>query len=115
MDFQALKQGFAALAKLIGECPMLVVSGRTACSRSCRTCVRARSSTPRLGCESTAPLECRAARRRRPQKNSRFVFVPGPGDPCASDALPQPPLPRYFTEDVLAVCPNAIFASNPCR
>ena len=45
----------------------------------------------------------------------RFVFVPGPGDPSPSTALPQPPLPAYFTGELRRVLPTAVFASNPCR
>lgn len=50
-----------------------------------------------------------------PQNNSHLVFIPGPGDPCAGDVLPQPPLPKFFTEQLRTVLPKASFASNPCR
>jgi len=49
------------------------------------------------------------------QNNSHFVFIPGPGDPCPGDVLPQPPLPSYFTEQLQAVLPKVSFTSNPCR
>lgn len=49
------------------------------------------------------------------QAGSRFVFVPGPGDPSPGDILPQPPLPTFFTADITRVLPNAVFATNPCR
>lgn len=49
------------------------------------------------------------------QNGSHFVFIPGPGDPCPGDVLPQPPLPSFFTEHLRAVLPKVSFASNPCR
>lgn len=47
--------------------------------------------------------------------NSRFVFVPGPNDPGLGHLLPQPALPTYFTSELQAVLPNAVFSTNPCR
>ncbi|GFH20561.1 DNA polymerase II subunit 2, partial [Haematococcus lacustris] len=70
-DFQELKDGFAALARLIDQFPRIKAS-------------------------------------------TRFVFVPGPGDPGPAAVLPQPPLTPYFTADIMACMPNAVFASNPC-
>ena len=49
------------------------------------------------------------------QEESRFIFVPGPGDPGPGSALPRPPLPAYFTSDLRQLLPTAVFASNPCR
>lgn len=49
------------------------------------------------------------------QAHSRFVFVPGPNDPGLGHMLPQPALPSYFTSELQAVLPNAVFATNPCR
>ena len=49
------------------------------------------------------------------QEDSRFIFVPGPGDPGPGSALPRPPLPAYFTSDLRQLLPTAVFASNPCR
>lgn len=50
------------------------------------------------------------------QASTKFVFVPGPGDPGPADALPQPPLPSFFTSELVSVLgDNAVFASNPCR
>ncbi|GBF94898.1 hypothetical protein Rsub_08141 [Raphidocelis subcapitata] len=49
------------------------------------------------------------------KEGSRFVFVPGPGDPGLGGALPQPPLPSYFTSEVARVLPGAVFSTNPCR
>ena len=46
---------------------------------------------------------------------SRFVFVPGPGDPGLGGALPQPPLPDYFAAEVKRALPRCVFATNPCR
>jgi len=43
------------------------------------------------------------------------VFIPGPGDPSPGTALPQPPIPAYFTGELRRVLPTAVFASNPCR
>eukprot|EP00798_Chlamydomonas_sp_ICE-L_P003761 gene3761-13821_t len=49
------------------------------------------------------------------KENSRFVFVPGPGDPGLGCILPQAPLPAFFTGELRKTLPNAVFASNPCR
>ena len=49
------------------------------------------------------------------QANTRFVFVPGPGDPGPGDVLPRPPLPAALTGALRAAVPSAEFASNPCR
>jgi DNA polymerase epsilon subunit 2 len=43
------------------------------------------------------------------------VFVPGPNDPGLGHILPQLRLPTYFTSELAAVLPNAVFATNPCR
>eukprot|EP00878_Enallax_costatus_P001045 GHUV01001180.1.p1 GENE.GHUV01001180.1~~GHUV01001180.1.p1 ORF type:complete len:395 (+),score=91.74 GHUV01001180.1:179-1186(+) len=51
----------------------------------------------------------------RIKEGSTFVFVPGPNDPGLGQVLPQPRLPTYFTSELQAVLPNAVFASNPCR
>ena len=51
----------------------------------------------------------------RLQEESRFVFVPGPGDPGPSSVLPRPALPSFVTSDLRQLLPSAIFASNPCR
>ncbi|KAI9018444.1 DNA polymerase alpha/epsilon subunit B-domain-containing protein [Hyaloraphidium curvatum] len=48
-------------------------------------------------------------------RESRFVFVPGPGDPWTSDVMPREAIPTYFTERVRQKVPHAIFATNPCR
>lgn len=49
------------------------------------------------------------------QAHTQFVFVPGPNDPGLGQVLPQPALPTYFTGELQAVLPNAVFATNPCR
>jgi DNA polymerase epsilon subunit 2 len=49
------------------------------------------------------------------QEGSRCVFVPGPHDPGLGSILPQPRLPTYFTSELQAVLPYAVFATNPCR
>lgn len=51
----------------------------------------------------------------RLQEESKFIFVPGPGDPGPSDVLPRPALPAYFTSELRQLLPTAVFASNPCR
>lgn len=49
------------------------------------------------------------------QEESKFIFVPGPGDPGPGSVLPRPALPAYFTSDLRQLLPTAVFASNPCR
>ena len=49
------------------------------------------------------------------QAESKFVFVPGPGDPGPGNVLPRPALPAYFTSDLRQLLPTAVFASNPCQ
>lgn len=49
------------------------------------------------------------------QEESKFIFVPGPGDPGPGSVLPRPALPAYFTADLRQLLPTAVFASNPCR
>ncbi|KAF6263998.1 DNA polymerase epsilon, subunit B [Scenedesmus sp. NREL 46B-D3] len=49
------------------------------------------------------------------KEGSRCVFVPGPNDPGLGHILPQPRLPSYFTSELQAVLPDAVFATNPCR
>ena len=56
------------------------------------------------------PCACRCG-----QANTRFVFVPGPGDPGPGNVLPRPPLPAALTGALRAALPSAEFASNPCR
>lgn len=48
-------------------------------------------------------------------EHSRFVFIPGPGDPGPSTVLPRCRLPVYLTEELQKHVPNAVFMSNPCR
>lgn len=43
------------------------------------------------------------------------MFVPGPNDPGLGHVLPQPALPSYFTAELSALLPGAVFATNPCR
>lgn len=47
--------------------------------------------------------------------SSQFVFVPGLLDPCTQHLIPRLSLPKYVTENVQTLLPNAIFATNPCR
>ncbi|KAL8162554.1 hypothetical protein V2J09_014043, partial [Rumex salicifolius] len=51
----------------------------------------------------------------RLKENSRFLFIPGPGDAGPSTALPRCSLPKYFSEELQKYIPNALFLSNPCR
>ena len=48
-------------------------------------------------------------------QSSRFVLVPGPGDPGPAAALPRPPLMRSLVRPLLAVAPTLVLASNPFR
>ena len=45
----------------------------------------------------------------------RFIFVPGPNDPCITGVLPRGPIPNFFTSALRSKVKHAIFASNPCR
>ncbi|CAM6105733.1 unnamed protein product [Calypogeia fissa] len=51
----------------------------------------------------------------RIKQSSRFLFIPGPEDVGSANVLPRPPLPKYFTDEILKYIPNAEFGSNPCR
>ena len=51
----------------------------------------------------------------RLRQESRFVFVPGPGDPGLSAALPRPGLQPSVTGSMLDKVPRAHFASNPAK
>eukprot|EP00850_Spirogloea_muscicola_P010866 SM000065S20215 [mRNA] locus=s65:288301:292052:- [translate_table: standard] len=51
----------------------------------------------------------------RIRASSRFIFVPGPGDPGPAHVLPRPALPNYFASAVREHIPDAVFGSNPCR
>ncbi|KFU84590.1 DNA polymerase epsilon subunit 2, partial [Chaetura pelagica] len=48
-------------------------------------------------------------------KSSRFVFVPGPGDPGPGSILPRPPLAENITEEFKQLVPFSVFTTNPCR
>lgn len=48
-------------------------------------------------------------------QNSRFIFVPGPGDAGVSNVLPRPSIPDIFTQRLRDRLPFVTFASNPCR
>ena len=51
----------------------------------------------------------------RLREESRWVFVPGPGDPGVAAALPRPALRRSTLGRLPAALPRATFASNPAR
>ncbi|KAI5445209.1 hypothetical protein KIW84_013456 [Lathyrus oleraceus] len=55
------------------------------------------------------------AARSRLKENSRFLFIPGPGDIGPSTVLPRCRLPKCLTEELQKYIPDAIFSSNPCR
>ncbi|NWH40692.1 DPOE2 polymerase, partial [Chloropsis hardwickii] len=48
-------------------------------------------------------------------KSSRFVFVPGPGDPGPGSILPRPPLAENITQEFRQLVPFSVFTTNPCR
>ncbi|KAJ3405868.1 hypothetical protein CcCBS67573_g06713 [Chytriomyces confervae] len=48
-------------------------------------------------------------------KTSRFIFVPGPGDPWAGNMIPRPPIPDVFLQRIRAKIPGAVVTSNPAR
>jgi len=47
------------------------------------------------------------------ERETRFIFVPGPRDPGAG-MLPRTPLPNYLTSNIAEI-PGVILATNPCR
>lgn len=48
--------------------------------------------------------------------NSKFIFVPGKGDPVAANILPRPPIPKSITADIQQkLGDSVVFATNPCR
>lgn len=50
------------------------------------------------------------------QEQTKFIFVPGRGDPAAANILPRPPIPNYVTEDMRhKLGDSVIFTTNPCR
>ena len=51
----------------------------------------------------------------RLRQESRFVFVPGPGDPGLNAALPRPGLQPSLVGALLEKVPRARFASNPAK
>ena len=51
----------------------------------------------------------------RLREESRWVFVPGPGDPGVAAALPRPALRRSTLGRLPEALPRATFASNPAR
>ncbi|KAK9827395.1 hypothetical protein WJX81_006181 [Elliptochloris bilobata] len=65
--------------------------------------------------ENFSALAATLSRFLRLLEHTRYVFVPGPGDPGPGDVLPRPPLPAALTGAVRAAVPNAVFATNPCR
>ncbi|KAJ4812645.1 DNA polymerase epsilon subunit [Rhynchospora pubera] len=53
--------------------------------------------------------------RKRIMEQSRFLFIPGPDDIGPAKVLPRCALPKYLTEELQKLVPNAIFSTNPCR
>ncbi|KXS14233.1 Pole2 protein [Gonapodya prolifera JEL478] len=48
-------------------------------------------------------------------RESKFVFIPGPGDPWDTKVLPRARVPKTVTGRVEQKVPGAVFATNPCR
>lgn len=49
-------------------------------------------------------------------ENTKFIFVPGRGDPAAANILPRPAIPNSITKEIRDKLGDAaIFATNPCR
>jgi DNA polymerase epsilon subunit 2 len=51
----------------------------------------------------------------RLRQEARWVFVPGPGDPGVTSALPRPPLMPSLTNALRDALPRVTFTSNPAR
>ncbi|KAJ3140900.1 DNA polymerase epsilon subunit 2 [Physocladia obscura] len=48
-------------------------------------------------------------------RQSQFIFVPGPTDPWGGSTIPRAPIPETFLARIRAKVPNALFTSNPTR
>eukprot|EP01112_Ceratiomyxa_fruticulosa_P022380 TRINITY_DN8173_c0_g2_i1.p1 TRINITY_DN8173_c0_g2~~TRINITY_DN8173_c0_g2_i1.p1 ORF type:complete len:559 (+),score=89.64 TRINITY_DN8173_c0_g2_i1:155-1831(+) len=50
-------------------------------------------------------------------EGSRFIFVPGPADPCGTtlNVIPRPPIPKVFTSSLRTNLKKVYFTTNPCR
>lgn len=50
------------------------------------------------------------------QERTKFIFVPGRGDPSAANILPRPAIPNSITKEIRdKLGEAAIFTTNPCR
>ncbi|KAJ7560741.1 hypothetical protein O6H91_04G143500 [Diphasiastrum complanatum] len=91
--------------------PTLFVFMGNFCSRPCNLAFHAFSKLR----EQFNRLGSLIAAHPRINQESKFLFIPGPGDPGPASVLPRPPIPDYFAREVMKHVPNAIFSSNPCR
>ncbi|CAL9231124.1 unnamed protein product [Arabidopsis halleri] len=91
--------------------PSLFVFMGNFCSRPCNLSFGSYSSLR----EQFGKLGRMIGNHPRLKENSRFLFIPGPGDAGPSTVLPRCALPNYLTEELRNIIPNAIFSSNPCR
>lgn len=110
-DFLALREGFGQLARLIGsyrDIKVRLLCMRLAAWLQGRQCAH----NARLPRALLLPVPYRNAPM---QERTRFVFVPGPHDPGLGQVLPQPRLATFFTAELAAALPSAVFATNPCR
>ncbi|XP_068624144.1 DNA polymerase epsilon subunit 2 [Battus philenor] len=50
------------------------------------------------------------------RESSKFIFVPGRGDPIAANILPRPQIPNSITKEIREkLGDSVIFTTNPCR
>lgn len=50
------------------------------------------------------------------RETSKFIFVPGRGDPAAANILPRPAIPNSITQEIRdKLGDSVIFTTNPCR
>ncbi|CAC34504.1 DNA polymerase epsilon subunit B-like protein [Arabidopsis thaliana] len=91
--------------------PSLFVFMGNFCSRPCNLSFGSYSSLR----EQFGKLGRMIGNHPRLKENSRFLFIPGPEDAGPSTVLPRCALPKYLTEELRNIIPNAIFSSNPCR
>ncbi|KAJ3669482.1 hypothetical protein LUZ60_011432 [Juncus effusus] len=91
--------------------PSLFVLMGNFCSRPCNLSFHSFSDLRMQFKKLGEMIEARS----RIKEHSRFLFIPGPDDAGPSKVLPRPALPKYLTEELQNLVPNAIFSTNPCR
>ncbi|KAL8041773.1 hypothetical protein ABFS82_09G005700 [Erythranthe guttata] len=91
--------------------PSLFVFMGNFCSHPCNLSFNSYSSIRSL----FGKLGRMIAVHQRLKEHSRFLFIPGPDDIGPSNVLPRCSLPKYITEELQNLIPNAVFLSNPCR